>query len=137
LPIIPQWYDDDKTVYLLHFTPGNVLDWDEYRQAIASAIADVRTVQHPVIIYLDSDETPMPPGNPLPHVRYALNSAPDNVVAVVNIVNNRFVASILGWLTKIGPYDWLHIVRSKEEAETLIARIQSMHFEKNNAHPAD
>jgi hypothetical protein len=125
MPIIPQWYDETKTVYLLQFTADGIQSWDEYRQAIDAALVDIMAVDHPVIVYFSPDKSPMPPGNPLPHVRYALGQVPPHVVAVINIVNNHFAATIMQWLLQIGRYRWCHIVSSKQEAEALVARLKS------------
>lgn len=132
MPIIPQWYDDEKTIFLFHFTPDGISSWEEYRYAIDAGLREVRTVAHPVVIYFDPDEVPMPSGNPLHHLRYALGQMPDNTIAVVNIVNNRFAASILRWLTKIGPYQWFYVVKSAEEAEALIERILAEHTQSHD-----
>ena len=128
MPLIPQWYDETKTIYLFHYT-ASLKSWDEYWRALETGLSQINTVTHPVIVLFDPYNYAIPPGNPLTHLRKAVSIKPPHVVAVVSISTNRFLNTAVDWFKKVGFYPWLYNVETQVEADELIQRIQAQYPE--------
>ncbi|QPC82800.1 hypothetical protein G4Y79_00040 [Phototrophicus methaneseepsis] len=124
MPITPGWYDAEKHIFLFHFTYP-VRDWQSYRSAIDDGMEMMNQVDHDVIMIFDPEDIAMPAGNPLPHLRYAVQSRPDHVIAAVAIVNNHFAATMMNWLKRIGFYHWIYVVETREQAQEVIIELMS------------
>lgn len=120
MPMTPRWYNDEKTIYLFHFSETGLRDWNEYRRGIKIGMQEISQVDHPVVMLFDPLYRAMPSGNPLPHLRYAFAAKPDNVVAAISIVHNRFAIAAMNWVKRLGFYTWFHMVDSYGAAQQII-----------------
>ncbi len=72
MPFDVTWYDEQHTIIrmLVHGRPT----WDEYHIAIDQVVEKIKSTAHRVDLILD-DRVGMPPGNPMPHLKAALDKA--------------------------------------------------------------
>ena len=120
MPMIPEWYDDTKTILLFKFTEPSITTWDEYHLAIDEGWAMIRDVDHAVFPIFDAGKTAMPIGNPMLHLRRSLITLPTNVPTTLNIVDNRFAEAILEMIKSIHMTDKMVLVHTWQEAEMYI-----------------
>lgn len=120
MPMTPNWYDDTKTILVFKFTEPAITTWDEYDLAIDEGWAMIRAVKHDVFPVFAAGTTPMPTGNPMPHLRRSLRILPKNVPTTLNIVDNRFVEAILQMLRSIHMSDKMVLIHTWAEAEAYI-----------------
>lgn len=124
MALIPQWHDEEKTVFLFHYTTS-LTSWQEYWDSIEEGLQEINTVQHPVIVLFDPYSFTIPSGNPFPHLRKAINLKPPHVIAIVTISTNRFISMVIEWVKKVGLYQWLYIVTTEKESDELIAQLKA------------
>ncbi len=72
MPFDVTWYDEEHTIIriLIHGRPM----WEEYHEAIDKVIKELDASPHRIDMVLD-DKVGMPPGNPMPHLKAALDKA--------------------------------------------------------------
>ena len=72
MPFDVSWYDEAQTIIriLVHGRPT----WEEYHEAIDKVIKELEASPKRIDMVLD-DKVGMPPGNPMPHLKAALDKA--------------------------------------------------------------
>lgn len=120
MPMTPTWYDDTKTILVFEFVQPHITTWDEYHIAIDKGWAMIREMPHDVFAVIDAGDTPMPQGNPMPHLRRSLRMLPPNVPTTINIVDNMFAEAILNMLKKIQMTRKMVIVNTWDDAHQYI-----------------
>ncbi len=72
MPFDVTWYDEAHTIIrmLIHGRPT----WDEYHEAIDKLLKELQASSQRIDLVLD-DKVGMPPGNPMPHLKAALDKA--------------------------------------------------------------
>jgi len=70
MPFDVKWYDEAHTIIqiIVHGHPT----WDEYREAIDKVEQELKASSHRIDLVLD-DKVGMPPGNPMPHLKTAID----------------------------------------------------------------
>jgi hypothetical protein len=72
MPFDVTWYDEAQTIIriLIHGRPT----WQEYHEAIDKVVQELENSPRRIDMVLD-DKVGMPPGNPMPHLKIALDKA--------------------------------------------------------------
>ena len=120
MPMMPTWYDDTKAILIFEFSDPHITTWDEYHDATDAGWKMIQDISHEVFVVMDAGDTPMPKGNPMPHLRRSLRVLPQNVPIVINIVDNMFAEVVLNMLEKIQMTRKMIIVNSWDETHTYI-----------------
>ena len=78
MPFDVKWYDEAQTI--LQMTVYGHPTWDEYHEAIDKVELELKKSPRRIDLVLD-DKVGMPPGNPMPHLKAAM----DKVVKYPNL----------------------------------------------------
>lgn len=119
------WHDEQETIIQLdYFHP--IASWEEYRLAVDKSYRMAGKKSHTVGIVHNPNETPMPSGNALEQLRISVDTAPENVIAIISVVNNRLAKRIMQALIFIlQGYDKYFILQSLTEAYALLEELLS------------
>ncbi len=72
MPFDVTWFDEAHTIIrmIIHGRPT----WEEYHEAIDKIVQELEITPHRIDLVLD-DKVGMPPGNPMPHLKIAMDKA--------------------------------------------------------------
>ncbi len=116
------WANSEQTILQADATSN--WTWDEYHQAIDDIIEQMKTVAHPVDVFVVQHQTAVAPrGNHLPHYRRVMRDLPDNHRFIVMVFSNRVGRTMLNMFMRFFPTYKHRIfgVGSVEEAHQLLA----------------
>jgi hypothetical protein len=99
--IISRWHDAEEQILVVDFPEDGVSNWDAYHQGMDEAVRKLTSKSHPTTMIINAGDTRMPPGNPLIHIRRAMEDVPDSTTGVVSVVNDRFAETILRVVSNI------------------------------------
>ena len=123
-----EWLNPERTMLLVHL-PNTPFTWKDQNQAVLEVSAEIAAVDHTVHLIVNAKGATMPPGNPLPHLRFVVQTLPENTGKVITFGMGRFERTILNAFfrvaSKLGLQD-SYLVETLDEAHALIAN--------NNAH---
>ncbi|MCA9895360.1 MAG: hypothetical protein KC615_20390 [Anaerolineae bacterium] len=93
------WYDTEKTILRLDIRDKNT--WDAWYVAVDEMCNELSTVSHRVDLVVD-DQSGMPQGNPLPHLRNTLSklSKYEHLHTIVT-VSEKLLASPVQVMTRL------------------------------------
>lgn len=98
-----------------------VESWEEYHAAIQQACEIAAKTTQTVYLLHNPDTTPMPDGNPFPHLHQAMQSLPPNVAANLMIIRNVFARRAMELALKISQVDeGYYFVASEADAYHLL-----------------
>lgn len=84
MSITVQWHDPEETILVLHLNKG--WSWADLKTALTQSYEMVTLRQNDIyMIFLPQPGTGIPPGNPLPLMRYTGRIRPENVVANISV----------------------------------------------------
>jgi hypothetical protein len=70
MPFDVDWYDEAKSI--LKVTVYGHPTWDEYHEAVDKVATELKAASRRIDMILD-DKVGMPPGNPMPHLKVAID----------------------------------------------------------------
>jgi len=130
MPMPVEWYDKEHTIIKVTIQPNST--WDDYYEAVRWIEAEITKVDH-VVDMIFYEESGMPKGNPMPHLKWGTtkiinipNSGHTIITGATSYTNafTRLIMTSLGNLmTKtISPYNDKKLVflSSLEEALAFI-----------------
>lgn len=121
MPIEVHWLNQEERFLLLHFVDGGIEDWSEYDNAVAEAWSMATDVQHPVIAIFAAYDVPMPAGSPLPHIKQAIASHPDNIQLAISIIERNFEKMMVDMVAQLNIDERVHTVSSWDAVNRLLA----------------
>ena len=122
-----RWYNPGKTIILQKRERG--WTWEEFDAAVDQYVAMARLEDHDVAIIIDCLDAPRSPSSSaLPHFRRADDLKPGNLVLMVIVSLGGFLETMGQTFsdTTSGVREFLHFVRSMEEAEALCAEVLAL-----------
>lgn len=120
MPIEVQWLNKDKQFLLLNFVGEGIEDWDEYDLAVTRAWSLATTVEHSVIVIFAAYDATMPTGSPIPHLKQAITSLPDNVQLAISIVERNFEKMMVDMIAELKLDKSIQTVSSWDAANRLL-----------------
>lgn len=121
-----EWLSSDKSI--IKVTLPQTYTWEDQNRAVRDICAEMATVKHTVHLIMDARGSAMPRGNPLPHLRYLVQSLPSNTGLFITVgagtSERTILNAFMGVAQKLdAPKNQL--VDTMDEAMTLIKRSEA------------
>lgn len=135
-----EWYDEAQSIIKVTIKPNST--WDDYYEAVRWIEAEITKVDH-VVDLIFYEESSMPKGNPMPHLKWGTNkiiNIPNSGHTIItgatrytNAFTRLIMTSLGNLMTKtISPYNDKKLVflSSLEEALAFISKERTKHEAK-------
>jgi hypothetical protein len=119
MPITQEWDNPEKTVYRVHV--NQPWTWEDFDAAIDTsnrAMAAQAPAKVDLILCINS---PLPPGNAMPHMRHAGGNQPPNTYRTVIVNESMLLERIVQTVDKAKRWDGPAIVKTLAEARDLLS----------------
>ncbi|MEO0561247.1 MAG: hypothetical protein AAF125_03990 [Chloroflexota bacterium] len=107
-----RWLCEDQQFLLVEYTGDGVTSWDAYDRGIDEAWGLAEQSTTDVIVIFAAYNSPMPVGDPLPHLRRALQTRPRNVSSVIGIVSSRYESTVMSMFVRLAGVRGMRVVAS-------------------------
>ncbi len=118
------WSERSPHVIHLDYTDP-IASWEEYHEAICQATEMSRSKPGTVYLLHNPGITPLPDGNPFPHLHKAMEVAAPNTNGTLMVISNVYARRIMELMLKIASADDGHyFVSTVDEAYDLLETLQ-------------
>jgi hypothetical protein len=120
MPYDFHWHDEAQTI--IRFDVHGKITWQDWHEAVELIVAELAKHAYQIDIIFD-DKVGMPPGNPLPHIKWAkdkLGQIPNlnRVVTISNRSHSALIKAFVSIITKVSGSS--PIVTTMDEAMAII-----------------